>query len=77
MKTYVLSFADSITHVPAHPERTATRMGRGLDFDVTYRVWPNRDAMLKLLDRQGSDHAPRNGDWRAVTNRPLNRRTPQ
>jgi hypothetical protein len=37
MKTYVLSFADSIKHVPEHPERTAMRP---LEWDVTHSNLP-------------------------------------
>ena len=52
MKHYRLSFADSIKHVPEHPERTASRPGRGMDMDVYYQVWPNRPAMLRSIDIQ-------------------------
>jgi len=52
MKRYRLSFADSIVHVPAHPERTASRPGRGMDMDVYYRVWPNRASMLCSIEMQ-------------------------
>lgn len=50
MKRYTLSAADSFTHRPEHPERTARRNCRGvLNFDVMYQVWPNRAAMLKTI----------------------------
>lgn len=64
MKTYRMSFADSIRHVPMHPERTAMRCMSGLEFDVIYQVWPSRPAMLKTIELQGKrEH--RNTDWRA------------
>mgnify|MGYP001558442301 CR=1 FL=1 len=52
MKHYTLSFADSIKHVPEHPERTAKRSQAGMNFDVVYQVWPSRVAMLKTVDIQ-------------------------
>jgi hypothetical protein len=60
MKTYTLSFADSTSHTPEHPERTATK---SLSWDVRYQVWPSRAAMLKTIDMQGR-RAPRQDDWR-------------
>ncbi len=61
LKTYVLSFADSIKHVPKHPERTAMK---SLSWDVRYQVWTSRAAMLKTIDMQGRS-APRADHWRA------------
>lgn len=61
MKTYRLSFAASLDHTPAHPERTATRTP---GFDVEYREWPNQAAMIAALLRQGRKPAYRL-DWRA------------
>ena len=52
MKTYRMSFAASIDHKPEYPERTAKRSSAGMDFDVTFQVWPNRAAMLKTCDIQ-------------------------
>jgi len=52
MKKYRLSFADSLTHKPEHPERTASKSGKCMDMDVYYQVWPNRAAMLKTVDIQ-------------------------
>lgn len=60
MKTYTLSFADSIAHTPEHPERTAAK---ALSWEVRYQVWPSRAAMLKTIDMQ-SRRAPRQDDWR-------------
>ena len=59
LKTYVLSFADSIKHVPEHPERTAKK---ALAWDVRYQVWPSRAAMLKTVEMQGK-RASRSDDW--------------
>jgi len=61
MKTYTLSFRDSIAHVPEHPERTARKP---LSWDVRYQVWTSRAAMLKTIEMQGK-RAPRSDDWRA------------
>ena len=61
MKTYVLSFADSIKHVPEYPERTARK---SLAWDVRYQVWTSRAAMLKTIEMQGR-RASRSDDWRA------------
>lgn len=65
MKRYTLSFADSLTHVPKHPDRTAMRNhGTGLGFDVVFQVWPSRAAMLKTIQMQGR-RASQSRDWRA------------
>jgi phosphopantetheinyl transferase len=61
LKTYILSFANSITHVPECPERTAMK---SLEWDVRYQVWTSRAAMLKTIDMQGRS-APRQDHWRA------------
>jgi phosphopantetheinyl transferase len=61
MKTYILSFAETIKHVPEHPERTAMK---SLDWDVRYQVWTSRAAMLKTIEMQGK-RAPHRSDWRA------------
>lgn len=82
MKTYRLSFAQSVSHVPEHPERTASRNMNGLEFDVIYQVWPSRAAMLKTIQMQGKrEH--RQTDWRAckvptaaVNNRPTDVQLP-
>jgi len=63
MKRYTLSGADSLSHVPEHPERTAMRQHQRMNFDVTYQVWPNRPAMLKSLEMQ-EQRAPRFDDWK-------------
>jgi len=64
MKTYTLSGADSFTHVPESPERTARKNGLGLNFDVTYKVWTSRAAMAKTI-RMQQKREPRQDDWRA------------
>ena len=45
MKRYRLSFAESLKHVPEHPERTAKHSGSDMDMDVYYQVWPGRASM--------------------------------
>jgi hypothetical protein len=60
MKRYSLSFADSIRHVPDHPERTAVRHS---SYDVYYQEWPSRGAMLKTIDMQGR-RASHYLDWK-------------
>jgi hypothetical protein len=65
MKKYTLSGADSMTHSPQHPERTAHKAaGGGLNFDRVYQVWPNRESMARSIRMQQS-RAPHSGDWRA------------
>lgn len=64
MKHYTLSFADAMTHRPDAPERTARRSGSGLNFDVTFQVWPNRASMLKTIELQ-QRREPHSTDWRA------------
>lgn len=51
-KQYRMSFAQANEHRPEHPERTARRHGRGLDFDVTFQVWTNRKAMARSIRMQ-------------------------
>jgi len=68
VKRYVLSFADSITHKPAAPDRTAKRNCGGdgsLNFDVEYQVWPSRGAMLKTIELQARGERSR-FNWKAV-----------
>jgi hypothetical protein len=62
---YILSGAEALTHRPKHPERTARRAHSGLDFDVTFQVWPNRKAMAKSIRMQQA-REPHPSDWRAV-----------
>lgn len=63
MKRYTMSFAAACEHMPEHPERTARRNGTGLNFDVTFQVWPNRTAMLKSIEMQERG-APKAGNWK-------------
>lgn len=64
MKTYTLSFAESTRHTPEHPDRTARKSGSGMNFDVTYQVWPNRKAMARSI-RMQEKRERRATDWRA------------
>lgn len=63
MKRYRLSFADSLQHVPEHPDRTARKTNDGLDMDITYQVWPNRASMARSV-RMQERGASRAGHWR-------------
>lgn len=68
MNTYILTGAAAHEHVPEHPERTAKRnAGRSSDmnFDVVFRVWPSRGAMLRTIRMQGQRES-RFQDWKAV-----------
>lgn len=62
-KTYTMSFADSINHVPANPERTAILKTSG--FDVTFVVFPSTAALEKELakDENNSYTTPRYRKW--------------
>lgn len=63
MKHYTMSFGRSLEHKPEHPERTAKKSGSGLNFDVTFQVWPNRQTMAKSI-RMQQRRAARPSDWR-------------
>ena len=63
MKKYTMSFGQACEHKPEHPERTARKSGKGMNFDVTFQVWPSRQAMLKTLEMQGKRDY-RAGDWK-------------
>lgn len=65
MKTYTMSFAAAQEHKPEHPERTAKKNGLGMNFDVTFGVFPNRTAMLKTIELQERRES-RGNDWKAV-----------
>ena len=68
MKRYSMSFADSLTHRPAAPERTARRScgaDGSMNFDVEYQVWPSRGAMLTTIELQGRSE-PNRRHWKAV-----------
>jgi hypothetical protein len=66
MRKYRLSFAESQSHTPTHPERTASKHGAGMDFDVYYQVWPSRAAMLKSIDMQDAARDVGQRGWKAV-----------
>lgn len=65
MKRYTMSFADSCTHKPVNPERTARKSGTGMSFDVTFQVWPNRASLARSI-RMQERREHRTGDWKAV-----------
>lgn len=64
MKRYTVSFAASTEHKPDHPERTARKSGTGMNFDVTFQVWPSRVAMARSI-RMQQKGAPHPTHWRA------------
>ena len=47
MKRTTMSFAAAMDYKPEHPERVARRNGTGLNFDVTFQTWPNRESMAR------------------------------
>lgn len=49
MKTYRMSIADSLKHKPENPERTAHRT---CAWDVEYKVWPSRGALMTTIKMQ-------------------------
>lgn len=64
MKKYSMSFAQAMEHNPEHPERTAKRSGTGMNFDITFQVWPNRISMAKSIRmQQRGENRP--DHWRA------------
>jgi hypothetical protein len=65
MKRYTMSFAATLEHKPAAPERTAKRSARGaLNLDVVFQVWPNRPSMARTI-RMQERRERRPDDWRA------------
>lgn len=63
MKRYTMSFGQRINHQPEHPERTAYKSGSGLNFDITFQVWPNRASMAKTI-RMQQQRESHHTDWR-------------
>jgi hypothetical protein len=59
MKTYTLSFADSVKHIPEKPELTARKE---MSWSVQYQVWPNRKSLAKTVTMQRKRAANRY-DW--------------
>lgn len=59
-RDYALSVADSATHAPAAPERTARRE-LPASWRVQYRVWPTVEAMARAMRTR----AWRTEGWRA------------
>lgn len=64
VKTYTLSGAQAFSHVPEHPDRTGRRDGHGLNFDVTFKVWPAREALARTV-RMQEKRERMSSDWRA------------
>jgi hypothetical protein len=48
-----------------HPERTASNAGRSWDSDVTFQVWPSREAMARSI-RMQQKRESRPDDWRPL-----------
>lgn len=57
-----MSFCASLEYKPAHPERTAKRT---VGWDVQFRTWTNREAMLATVRMQGKS-IPRSDHWRPL-----------
>jgi hypothetical protein len=64
MKTYTLSFAAACEHKLQDSDRTAKRNGAGLNFDVTFKVWPSRVAMARSIRMQQKRESHQT-DWHA------------
>ena len=64
MKRIVMSFAAAMVYAPEHPERVARRNGTGLNFDVTFQTWPNRESMARSIRMQQRGET-RPDHWRA------------
>jgi hypothetical protein len=64
-KTYTIPFAQLADHIPAHPDRTAYKSGTGMNFDITFKEWPSRGAMLTTVQMQerSDSHLPKWKDW--------------
>jgi hypothetical protein len=62
MKTYTLSFAQSLEHKHEHPERTAYKNGSGMNFDKTFKVWTSRAAMVTTI-RMQQKRSSYSTDW--------------
>ena len=60
-----MSAAAASSYVPPNPDRTAfASLGTGsMDFDVTFREWPSRAAMLKTIEMQGRRESSSH-DWK-------------
>jgi len=51
-------------HVPTYPDRTGIKQGHGMNFDVTYQIWPNRKSLAKTIRLQ-QKRERQSGDWNA------------
>lgn len=65
MTRYTMPWAVALQHVPKNPERTARKEGSGMNFDVTFQVWPNRASMAKSIRMQQKREA-HSTDWRPI-----------
>ena len=61
MKKYRLCLGQSIGYKHPHPERTA-QMQDKLFSDITFQVWPNRQAMARSI-RMQQKRESRPSDW--------------
>lgn len=52
MKTYTLTFGQSISYVHPHPDRTTRRAHGGMNFDLTFKIWPSRAMMARAIRKQ-------------------------
>lgn len=65
MKTYTLTFAQSVGFTHPHPERTARQAHGGFNLDFTFKVWPSRAALAKSIRMQQMREAHFN-DWQPI-----------
>ena len=63
MKKITMSGAAAFEYKPAQPERTARRQHTGLDFDVTFQIWPSRESMARSIRMQERGCTP--NPWKA------------
>jgi len=57
---YRLTFAESTTHTPKHPERTAVRC---ISSDYDFHEYSTVEAMEKALNKQDSHYTPSCYRW--------------
>jgi hypothetical protein len=65
MKRYSMPLGRTIGYVHPAPERTASKQGPGMFADITFQVWPSREAMARSI-RMQQRRANKQGDWRAL-----------
>lgn len=61
MKRVSMSFAASLEHKPAHPERTARK---SVGWDVVFQTWTNRAAMARSIRMQ--ERGAPSATWKPV-----------